>query len=192
MSPIQIQNPRAWGRLVDAFTIRGRHKLLLDEVAVPVVLIEDLSDKPGPQQEATFTMFVPAAGGATNITLLLENSSVGSIFFIDEITISAASTSILQIQLTATAPVTPAAGGVADKTWNDNTQTPVVSGTMFADLGVFVGPDVWNHRTLSQTPQHIHPKLILRPGQLISVRNTTTNQELRVVINARIVPIAVA
>ena len=190
--PISIQNSRAWGRLVDAFTIRGRHKLLLDEIVVPVVLIEDLSDKPGPQQEATFTMFAPPQGAGVDVVLLLENSSVGSIFFIDEITIGSENNVIVQITLTTTAPVAPAAGGEADKTWNDNTQTPVVSGTMFADLGAFVGPDVWKGEFLADTPQHITPKLILRPGQLIAISVITTNSGLRAVINARIVPIAIA
>ena len=163
--------------------------MLLDEVVVPVVLIEDLSDKPSPQQEATFAMRAPATA-AQPLSLLLENSSVGSIFLVDEITFSVSADSFLQITLTTTAPVNPVAGGAADKTWNDNLQTPVVPGTMFADTGAFVGPDVWHGRITTDTLAQVTPKLILRPGQLIAITNTTVNQELRTVINARIVPIA--
>jgi len=41
--PMPIGTARAWGRLRDAFDLKGKHNLLLDEVVVPIVLVEDLS-----------------------------------------------------------------------------------------------------------------------------------------------------
>lgn len=41
--PIPIQNATVWARLQRAFGLLGRHKLLLDEIVVPVALVEDLS-----------------------------------------------------------------------------------------------------------------------------------------------------
>jgi len=41
--PMQIGTARAWGRLRDAFDLKGKHSLLLDEVVVPIVLVEDLT-----------------------------------------------------------------------------------------------------------------------------------------------------
>ena len=43
--PTEIQTPKPWMRLAEAFRLTGRHKLLLDEVVVPVAIVEDLSEK---------------------------------------------------------------------------------------------------------------------------------------------------
>jgi len=45
--PIRIGTAQAWGRLRDAFDLKGKHSLQLDEVVVPVAIVEDLSrDEP--------------------------------------------------------------------------------------------------------------------------------------------------
>ena len=188
--PRQTQNPFVGRSLLDFFRMTGSIKLKLDEVAVPVVLLADLSASPNaPQEEATFTMF-----GSNTValpqSLILENDSVSSVFLLDEITISSPADALVQMTLTVTPPLNPVAGGAADKTWNDLTQTPIVAGTMFSDSGVFVGPDVWKGPILAAQPHRVRAKLILRSGQQIAITNTTLNQQLFAVIKARIVPVA--
>ena len=43
--PTEIQTPKPWMRLAEAFRLTGRHKLQIDEVVVPVAIIADLSEK---------------------------------------------------------------------------------------------------------------------------------------------------
>ena len=185
--PRQTQNPFVGRSLLDFFRMTGSMKLKLDETIVPVVLLADLADTPNaPQEEATFVMFVPGSALGPE-TALLENSSVGSVFLVDEITITSAAAVTWQIILTSTAPTNAIAGGAADKTWNDVLQTPTVPGTMFADSGAFVGPDVWKGRTLAAQPTVIRPKLILQPGQMVGITNLVLNEEVRTVLKVRVV-----
>ena len=43
--PTEIQTPKPWMRLAEAFRLTGRHKLQIDEVVVPVAIVADLSEK---------------------------------------------------------------------------------------------------------------------------------------------------
>ncbi len=185
--PRQTQNPFVGRSLLDFFRMTGSMKLKLDETIVPVVLLADLETSPNaPQEEATFVMFVPgtALGPAT---ALLENSSVGSVFLVDEITITSSAAVTWQVLLTNTAATNPIAGGAADKTWNDRLQTPTVPGTMFADSGAFTGPDIWKGRTLAAQPHVIRSKLIVQPGQAVAITNLLVNSEVRTVLKVRVV-----
>jgi len=186
---ISIQNPRAWGRLVDAFSLTGRHLLRLDEIVVPVVVVENLapSDEVLSDADATYTIIVAADALGPGRAILLNDAGSGVRFLIDKITISAAGTMNQVVTLSTTAPTTGIAGGSADKTWNNNAQAGEPPGTMFADRGVFVGPDVYSAVRLANTPSIVEPKLVLDPGQEVVVQSPTTNLLLRVVINARIV-----
>lgn len=186
--PTSIQIPGITARLADAFKIQGSHILLLDENVVPVVLVADVRlPLPSDPIDATFVMFVPGPVAAF-ATALLENSSEGLLFLVDEITISTGVDSLWQILLTTTAPTNPIAGGAADKTWNNPLQTPDVSGTMFADSGAFIGPDIWKGRILANTPTVIRPKLVLPPGHMVGITNLATAEEIRAVLNVRVVP----
>ena len=43
--PIKIGTARAWGRLRDLFDLKGKHELQLDEIIVPVVIVENVADE---------------------------------------------------------------------------------------------------------------------------------------------------
>lgn len=186
--PMRIYTASAARRLGEIFQLKGKTSFQLDEIIVPVVIVgQEPDDSLAAQTDATWVMVSPAQGGATNTTVLLENDSVGSVILIDRITLSGASTNHPQVFLTVVAPTNASAGGSADKTWNDNSQTPVVPGTMFADLDAFVGPVIWDNRTLGNTPYRLKVNIILQPGQLIGIRQATTNQEIAATLNGRVV-----
>lgn len=45
--PVEIQNPKAWAKLVDEFGLTGRHQILIDEVILGVAIVADLTDQEG-------------------------------------------------------------------------------------------------------------------------------------------------
>ncbi len=61
--PTEVQTPGAWVRLADAFRLTGRHRLLLDEVIVPVAIIENLAPE-DPLANLRFAQGGIAAQGA--------------------------------------------------------------------------------------------------------------------------------
>ena len=184
--PTEIQTPFAWARLADKFRLTGRHKLMLDEVVVPVVLVEDLSE-PGiiNEQDATCVMVIAAPVGVAKA--LLENPAGSGVrFLLDRIVVSGGMNMIPAIQLTQTAPTNPIAGALANVSWNNPEQSGSPPGTMFADDGVFVGESRYNNNLLALTSAIILPKLVLPAGWLIVINTSTAARDIRVVINYRV------
>ncbi len=187
--PVKIQNARAWRKLQAAYSLVGRHILQIDEVIVPVIVLDDFSvESVAVPEDATFTMQVAAdvAGKGKGI---LQNDSVGSRFLVDRVTFSGNNTGRFNVQLTVTAAVNAIAGGSADKTWNNRLQTPVVPGAMFADHGAFVGPDIWSGIVLGGTARTVEVKAVLEPGESILASGIATNEIFDVVFNVRVVAI---
>ena len=188
--PIQVQNTKVWGRLVDAFTLTGRHKLLLDEIIVPVVLVENLSEEQSSQERhASYTMDVAAGIGLISKGVLLNDAGSGVQILIDRVTMTASATSTLDILLSRTAATNPIAGGAADQGWNDLDVPGAPPGTLFADSGVFVGPLLHANKQIINTPMLIDLKLILQPGVALVCQTSTSDKSLQITINARIVSI---
>ena len=186
--PMQIQNTRAWGRLVDALGLSGSHNLLFDEVVIGVVLLDDLSDKPEPPVDATYVMVVPASIGNPQTALLLNDSSSSNIV-VDSLTLSSAGNALFGWKLTTTAATNPIAGGSADKSWNNLAQTPPPPGLMFADSGVFVGDELMSIEQLTRTYNLWFPRAIIGPDEAFAITNFTANQNLRVTLWCRVLPI---
>ena len=188
--PMRIYTSDAWQRLRDAFDLKGKHDLLLDEIIVPVALVANIAqDLPKIPVDATFSLQV-AADVAGNGKAIVQNDSVGSRFLVDRITFSANTTGRFNIQLTNTAATNAIAGGSADKTWNNRLQTPDVPGAMFADHGTFTGPDIWSGIVLGGTARQYLVKAVLEPGESILVSGVGTNEIFDAVFNVRVVGIA--
>ena len=187
--PMQIQTAGAWRRLVEAFDLKGKAQLRLDETVVPVFVVnEEPTEIAADPVDATWTFFVSNTA-ASPTTALLLNNSVGSRILIDEVMYSTSLTATVVMILTATAAVNPVAGGAADKTWNNNLQTPVVPGLQFGDSGAFVGPDIYNAGCLPSTPITVATKVAIDPGQAFAVQIQTNNLQLRCRMLGRVVAI---
>jgi len=185
--PIKVYTAGAWSRLRDAFDLKGKHQLQLDEVIVPVVVVDDLSPgKIAIGQDATVDMQQIAVVGE-KASLLLENpAGSGSNLLIDRITISSATTSILTVRLTQTAPLNAMVGGSANISWNNPDQVGTPPGVMFADHGTFTGDVRYQHRSTASTPAVVLPKIVLPPSWLIQCVNGSSNVTLAVTLNFRV------
>jgi len=183
-----IQNTRAWGRLVDAFGLTGRHKLLLDEVVVPVVLVEDVS---GPdsslEDDATMSIFCNSNAGTTGACVFSNFGFTGAILLLDRITIvTSAAMQVLVLQTTIV-PVLPIAASNISKTWNDPSRSSEPSGTGFANEGVFGGGDeILEGAMLANTPYQFDVKQVVPPNHQIAVQGGNTNSAIRAAFQYRV------
>lgn len=185
--PIKIQDATVWRRLQVKFAIVGRHILLLDEVVVPVIVVDSLID----DVDATpydATWFINTNSGVgDDAASILENSSVGSNFLIDRVEMCVLPAANMLIQLSPTPPVS-ALAGTANKSWNNILQTPVVPGTMFSDDGVFAGNILWRGRLNTSTPYMVKTKVVLEPGEQLVVQTRDASIETWVSFQGRVVP----
>jgi len=139
--PMPIYSSGAWQRLRDAFDLKGKHSLLLDEVVVPVAVVAELSGVEG-SQTASATAFIgaPAAGALIKSACLLSNLFDGtSRLIVEAITAIPSLTTSYTIGLTTIAPILPIAASTIVKQWDDQSRPGVPPGSAFANEGIFSG-----------------------------------------------------
>lgn len=188
---IPIQSSTVWGRLADAFRLTGRHKLLLDEVISPVVLVEDLTTESADvQNDATAHFAVPAAGaGDKGFAVLANLNNPGTDLLVDRITFSSASVDNIIISLNNIAPLLPIAGATLNKAWNDFTQQGVPSGTLFASEAAMAATGVlYQVENTSNTMQIFDVKLVIGNNAVLSVGDSRSDVLFHVTIQYRVVP----
>lgn len=184
--PTQIQTPTQWQRLLNRFGIKGRHQLLLDEVVVPVVLIEDVSELETGPQDATIAVIAPAIA-ATLGACVLANLSSGTDLLVDRIIMNAPAGMAVDTRFSTIAPIIPLAGGVIDKTWNNPDQVGVPAGDGFANQNVFGAGTLLNRTQVGANIRYEYDcKLVLPPNNVISVGGLTANQALQVTFQYRV------
>lgn len=186
--PLKIQNPRAWGRLVDAFTLTGRHKLLLDEVVVPVAIIEDLSEQAGTEPDDA-TMFVEATNVAATLgaAVLSNLGETGAVLLLDRIIVTTSAVQFVGISQTTIAPILPLAGSIIVKQWNDPRKAGAPTGTGFANTNVFGTTNLLFRPFMSANiPYTFDVKQVIPPNNQIAVGGFTVNVELNVTFQYRV------
>lgn len=190
--PLRVYNASFFQRLRDAFDIKGKHEFLLDEIIVPVVVVESLSTELSSEPEdCTYQTSIAATVGDPGSFVLLNELDSGWNILIDKITMGTgvAATEFV-ITLTEVAPVSAIAGGAFRKTWNNANQPSTPPGTAFADDAAgWAGAEIFRHRTLNQTVLVHEPKVVIPPGQEIAVQNTDDNAAFTVTMNARAIRI---
>lgn len=74
--PIKVQNASATGKLAQFFSLKGRYLPSLDEIIVPVAMVADLSDDPGPATPQVFQeRFTIANNAVENPEILFRGAS---------------------------------------------------------------------------------------------------------------------
>ena len=188
--PIEIQTPSQWARLADLFKLTGRHKLLLDEVVVPVVLMGDVADT-GPEEPNLASAFVKVAatvgvrGGA-----MITNGQVGVNLVVTKIITSIVINVDIMCFLSDTVVGALIAASETDKQWNDSNRLDPTPGTpQGRDGGVFLGdPKLWQHDILARTPFTYETELIVAPGFSVIVVANLVNQVFDVSFQYRVEP----
>lgn len=183
--PAKIQDATIWRRLQQRFAIVGRHVLLLDEIVVPVVVVDDLTDDVvADAVNFTVAMQVEESVGKKSTAVLL-NDRVGWQIIVDEVLITTPANTIPVIRLSVTPPLSAIAGGFASKTWNNRLQIAEPPGLMFGDDGTFTGPIVWSHSVLSHTPRSTTGKYVLDEGEEIAISGNVNATIIRVSMKCR-------
>ena len=152
--PTKVQNAQAWIKLQREFGILGRHKMLLDEVVVPTVVIADLSeDDAALNNLVQYRFSVPAVVATVGKAILFNGVTAdsGRDIIIDRIVGSCAVTSPWMVHHTTNAPITPIAASTLDQTFAQWPQVGVPIGRMFADSGAITGDDIVSFRTQGGT-----------------------------------------
>lgn len=190
--PMQIYTAGAWQRLRDAFDLKGKHNLLLDEVVVPVAVVADLSSQaPDQANDATIQISMPAIVGDLGAACIGNLGTPNVNLLVDKITFMApAAAATFRIIDTNIAPILGLAGAVLNKTWNDPSQVGVPAGTPFANEDVFgAGTEIMVVRLLPATPFHMEPKWVVPPGRLLIVGHSIINTAWECTFNYRVVSI---
>jgi len=192
--PINVYTANAWSRLRDAFDLKGKHQLQLDEVIVPVAIVADLaSETTNVRNDATLFIAVPAAGVGDTGKALLQNTSptfeLGTAtILLDRIYFSSTTTGQWNFHATTIAPLTPIAASTIIKQWNDPTQVSVPAGSGFADEGAFGTGKIMQLRLNAAAALYwIEPKWVLQPGQNFVVQHASTNIGFEVTFQYRVV-----
>ncbi len=185
--PTPIQNAGAWTRLQELFGILGRHKLQLDEVVVPVVVIGNTTEiEEFTPLDATYVFHVPADVAGPSSAILLNDAGSGVRMLIDRVVLTTSTTHAVEMRLSTTAPLNAVAGGFANQSWNNFNQPGGPPGTLFGDHGSFVGLRRYANFQIANTPYAVFPKLVVEPGVELVVSNTSGNLILRCTVNVRI------
>jgi len=189
--PIQIQTADGWRRLQKAFSIVGRHRLMLDEVVVPVAILEDL------------TLLADTANDRANISIRCDNTAgtngaavfsnlpdTGTTLLLETITLNAQTAQVFNINQTTIAPILPLGGSSSiSKTWNDPTQPGAPAGSGFANDNVFgITGQIQRVIINANVVVQFQVNQIVPPLQQISVGGFTNNAEFQVSFDYRVIP----
>lgn len=185
--PIPIYTAGAWQRLRDAFDLKGKHNLLLDEVVVPVALVADLSSEATHQaNDATAQASVPAEAGETGTALFANIGDTGVDLLVDRIVINCGTSGRFRITSSSNAPLAPIAASSLVVVWNNPDQPGSPPGQIFADEGAFIGDRLYDFQHLASTSWYIEPKWVLPPNSGLAINFTTVNILFQVTFQYRV------
>ncbi len=190
--PITIQNARGWDALRQRFSIVGRHRLQLDEVIVPVVIMDDITEQTDTVgQLATAFALAPAVAAKKSSVVFFNGvtSETGYLFNITRIRVSSTGTIGYTFGFTTVAPLSPIAASTVDQTWNDVGQTGTPPGNLFTDDGAFAGPVLYNYRSIPTDPFDYVCNLIIPFQNALVVTNENTNKSSHVSIEYTVLPL---
>lgn len=189
--PIEIQTSSAWGRLADKFRLTGRHKLLLDEVLVGVVLVEDLSAEAAqPEQDVSYRFLVPASAVANGKAILFNGATAdtGRDIIIDRVLCASAANANYDLRFTTNAPLAPIAASDLEKQWRAVPQVGVPPGNMYADSGAIIGPELWRIPAIANTLIDVEVGVRLGSIQGLSLQCVANNLTFFATFFGRVVP----
>jgi len=191
--PIQIQTAKGWRRLQEAFSIVGRHRLMLDEVVVPVAILEDLTLQPDTANDrATLSITCPAEALERSACVLFNTNAAldptGAILLVERVYMTSGLVGNISINQTTVAPLNPIAGSVIRKLWNDPSQPAVPAGTGFADGSAFgAAGEIYIGTQLANTPFVVEVNQILPALAGLAVVGGAINTEIKATFQYRVV-----
>lgn len=188
--PTEIQTPTPWAKLADAFRLTGRHRLLIDEVIVPVVVVSDLSEVAATtEQEATAYFSMVAIVGSATVAVLFNGvtADTGVDLIIDSALASSETAGTYRVRQTTVAPVAPAAGVLLTKNWNRFPQVGVPPGTQFANTALLAGQTLYRVPVLANSPLEIDLGITLGAFQALALDYDGVNEAWRTTWRYRVV-----
>lgn len=177
--PVQVQTTKQVSPLRRAFGLFGGLRLKLDETVVPVAIVEDLVQD---EWRDAFMGDGRNAGGAANrnIWQLSNPAGSGKVIELYEVSFISGSGCVWSLTVTAT-PYIP--GTVLGGQWQDLDGLYLVpstapSGQMrhTAAAAALTGAVIFTTSTLSTSGTvFYHPRVLLKPGQVINLWQDTLN-----------------
>jgi len=172
--PIQIGTARAWARLRDAFDLKGKHNLQLDEIVVPVVVVEDLSLQAplADLRPAEAGFLDPSAIGFISQTQLFNPVGSGRMIFLYQIIVTSQNDSGCLI-----GPATTTMPLVANGNWQDRRLDGVPAGDIQSQTNApgtsLIDAITW--LVEFNVPVILELEVVLPPGNAYRVESTVQN-----------------